>query len=101
MTSDLLTPVTHSIFLTSVKKKELSLILNFIYEGEVSLSQADLSRFLSVAEKLHINSLINVDKSSSPLPLHEKEASDKKLASMQEKNKCEGEDVIKEEVYVL
>ena len=98
MTSEILTPVTHSIFLTGVKKKELSSILDFIYEGEVSVGQADLGSFLLVAEKLHINSL--VDKSSSPLPtpFHEEEASDKKLASMQDKNRCE--DVIKEEVYL-
>ena len=100
MTSEILTPVTHSIFLTGVKKKDLCLILDFIYEGEVSISQVDLSRFLSVAEKLHINSLVNGDKSSSPLPtsLHAEEASDKRLSFMKEKNRCE--DVIKEEVYL-
>ena len=58
MTTDFLTPVTHSIFLTGVNKVELSFILDFIYEGEVSVSQASLGRFLSVAEKLHINSLV-------------------------------------------
>ena len=98
MTSDLLTPVTHSIFLSGVKKKELSLILDFIYEGEVSLSQADLGNFLSMAEKLHINSLVDKQSSPLPTPFHEEKASHKKLASMQENNRCE--DVIKEEVYL-
>ena len=48
MTSEFLTPVTHSIFLTGVNKQELSFILDFIYEGEVSVSQALRVAYFSV-----------------------------------------------------
>ena len=107
MTSEFLTPVTHSIFLTGVNKEELSSILDFIYEGEVSVSQADLGRFLSVAEKLHINSLFSDNHSSSSMPMAQKsrepnnmaEASSQKLGVLQEE-KNRREDAIKEEVYL-
>ena len=106
MTSELLTPVTHSIFLTGVNKEELSIILDFIYEGEVSVSQANLGRFLNVAEKLHINSIINGDKSPPSTPMSQEPTtyhfgagySEMEFGFMQEKNRCE--EVIEEEVYL-
>ena len=97
MTSELLTPVTHSIFLTGVNKEELSFILDFIYEGEVSVSQAGLSKFLNVAEKLHINSLVNGDK-SPPSTAMSQEPTTVAENSEQEKNRYE--EVIEEEVYL-
>ena len=107
MSSEFLTPVTHSIFLTGVNKEELSSILDFIYEGEVSVSQADLGRFLSVAEKLHINSLVSDNQYSTSIPVSQQsqelttvaEASNKKLGVLQEE-KSRSEEAIKEEVYL-
>ena len=88
MTSEILTPVTHSIFLTGVKKKELSSILDFIYEGEVSVGQADLGSFLLVAEKLHINSLVDKQSSPLPTPFHEEKASHKKYIRLSHRCIC-------------
>ena len=60
--SDVLqTPVSHCVYLTGIKEEELTNILDYIYEGEAKVSSAALARFLSVAEILHINSLVNVD----------------------------------------
>ena len=103
MTSEFLTPVAHSIFLTGVNKEELSFILDFIYEGEVSVSQADLGRFLSVAEKLHINSLVNSDQSSYKMmpKIHSgvpsSDNSDQKSCETQKRKRRED---ITEEVYL-
>ena len=64
--SDVLqTPVSHCVFLTGVREEELTNILDYIYEGEAKVSSAALARFLSVAEILHINSLVNVDNSDN------------------------------------
>ena len=46
------------IYLSGVESKELSCILDYIYEGEVQLYQEDLDKFLDVAQKLKINGLI-------------------------------------------
>ena len=61
--SDVLTPMSHCIYLTGVREEELTNILDYIYEGEARVSSAALARFLSVAETLHINSLVNIDNS--------------------------------------
>ena len=45
------------IYLSGVKQKVLSNILDYIYEGEVNVYQEDLDNFLDVAEKLKINGL--------------------------------------------
>ena len=59
--SDVVTPMSHCVYLTGVREEELTNILNYIYEGEARVSSAALARFLSVAEILHINSLVNID----------------------------------------
>ena len=63
--SDFLTPMSHCVYLTGVREQELTNILNYIYEGEAKVSSAALARFLSVAEILHINSLVNIDNSEN------------------------------------
>ena len=45
------------IYLSDVKPKVLSNILDYIYEGEVGVHQEDLANFLEVAEQLKINGL--------------------------------------------
>ena len=56
-----LAAVAHCVYLSGLKGRELTSILDYIYEGEARVSQADLARFLTVAELLHINSLVNID----------------------------------------
>ena len=46
------------IYLNGVSAKELTNILDYIYEGEVQLFQDELDAFLAVAEKLKINGLV-------------------------------------------
>merc|ERR1719508_459696 len=43
--------------MAGVKRKELEDVLDFLYNGEVSVDQEDLSDFLSVAERLKIKGL--------------------------------------------
>ena len=45
------------IFLRGISKSDLQYILDFIYHGEVSVSQNQLNNFLSVAEDLKIKGL--------------------------------------------
>ena len=60
------TPVSHCcVYLTGVWEEDLTNILDYIYEGEAKVSSAALARFLSVAEILHINSLVNIDNSDN------------------------------------
>ena len=53
---------THShplIYLSGVNSANLGFILDYIYQGEVQVSQDDLDNFLDVAEKLKIEGLIS------------------------------------------
>ena len=47
------------VFMAGVKSKELEDVLDFLYNGEVSLDQDKLVDFLSVAQRLKINGLTN------------------------------------------
>ena len=49
---------TPMIYLNGVEFKELSWIIDYIYEGETNTFQDDLDRFLGTAEKLKIEGLI-------------------------------------------
>merc|ERR1712126_199152 len=46
------------IYLSGVKSKELNFVMDYIYEGEVQIYQADLDSFLDIAQKLKIDGLI-------------------------------------------
>ena len=48
------------IYLTSVKFKFLENLVNYMYQGEVTISNGDLSNFLEVAEDLRIRGLYEV-----------------------------------------
>ena len=57
----ILKKVKHSnplIYLNGIKSKELSFILDYIYEGEVQIYQEEMDNFLEVAQKLKIEGLI-------------------------------------------
>ena len=47
------------IYLNGMEFKELSWIIDYIYEGEINIFQEDLDRFLGTAEKLKIEGLIS------------------------------------------
>ena len=49
------------IFLSGYKSKDLLLVMDYIYQGEVQILQTDLDRFLSVAQQLKIEGLIGGD----------------------------------------
>ena len=46
------------IFLSGYKSKDLLLVMDYIYQGEVQILQTDLDQFLSVAQQLKIEGLI-------------------------------------------
>ena len=52
------------IFLSGFKSKDLLLVMDYIYQGEVQILQTDLDRFLSVAQQLKIEGLIGGDNDS-------------------------------------
>jgi len=56
---------SHVLYLRGVQSQDLEYILNFMYNGEVSLAQDQLNSFLSVAEDLQIKGL--TQKKSSKL----------------------------------
>ena len=52
---------TKQIYLDGVEAKNLHLILDYIYQGEVQIFQDDLDSFLTVAQKLKIEGLTGGD----------------------------------------
>lgn len=57
------------IILKDVKHAEVEALLNFMYQGEVSMKQEDLSTFLKVAQTLQIKGL--AEENYSPLLSHD------------------------------
>ena len=63
---NILRKASHSnpmIYLNGFNSKDLNLIIDYIYQGEVQILQSDLDAFLNVAQKLKIEGLIGDDKS--------------------------------------
>ena len=59
------------IYLKGVKFASLEAVLSFVYCGEVSLAEADLEDFLTVAQELEVTGLIpNEADSNSPPSSH-------------------------------
>ena len=57
------------IYMTGMKLTKLSYIVDFIYHGEVSVAQQDISQFLELAEELKLKGLSKAPQAT----LHEKE----------------------------
>ena len=56
-------PCQHPVFfLKDVLYSDLAAIIEFVYTGEVNVSQSDLSGFLKTAEMLQVKGLANEDK---------------------------------------
>ena len=58
---DILCKTQHSnplIYLSGFSSKDLNLVMDYIYQGEVQIYQNDLDHFLDVAQKLNIEGLI-------------------------------------------
>ena len=53
------------IFLNGFRSHDLSLIMDYIYQGEVQILQSDLDSFLDVAQQLKIEGLIGGEENSS------------------------------------
>ena len=49
------------IYLSGFKSRDLFLVMDYIYQGEVQILQTDLDRFLNVAQQLKIEGLIGGD----------------------------------------
>merc|ERR1719219_2569113 len=64
------------IFLHGVRHEDIQAILDFMYNGEVSVNQADLRSFLSIAEDLRVRGLTqndcNSQKTEEDMPLERK-----------------------------
>ena len=61
---------THSkplIYLKGVKLSELNSVLNFVYHGEASTAQANLSSFLDLAEDLKVKGLRDWDRNKDKI----------------------------------
>ncbi|XP_043493404.1 GDNF-inducible zinc finger protein 1-like isoform X2 [Polistes fuscatus] len=71
------------VILKDVNYRDLFAILQFMYQGEVSIKQEDISNFLKVAEILQIKGLTK----------ERKEKKDKKLDDNNEKSDCYFEDI--------
>ena len=52
------------IYLSGVESENLSLLLDYIYEGEVDVYEDNLGEFLKIAQKLKINGLIDAEYTS-------------------------------------
>ena len=80
------------LYLRGFKISDIQSILNFVYYGEVNVSQEDLNSFLAVAEDLQIKGLTqshSVTKSSSQKvykPARQKDDIDKKIIATSNKN---------------
>ena len=48
------------IYLSGIHSTNLSLVLDYIYQGEVQIHQEDLENFLDIAEKLKIDGLVKM-----------------------------------------
>ena len=58
---DILCKTQHSnplIYLSGFSSKDLNLVMDYIYQGEVQIYQDDLDHFLDVAQKLNVEGLI-------------------------------------------
>lgn len=64
-------PCQHPIvILKDVSMKELTAILEFMYKGEVSVNQEDLTLFLKTAEMLQIKGLTGDDNTEEVIILY-------------------------------
>merc|ERR1719411_1455513 len=84
------------IFLHGVKHEDMEAILDFMYNGEVSVNQDDLRSFLSVAEELRVRGLTQMDldnnrKTEQQQPDAEQLQSRKRPASPTQKTETESE----------
>ena len=64
------------VYLKGIKHEELSSLLDFVYTGEVHISQAALANFLKVAEELSIKGLTQAATNSNALKRLRSESSE-------------------------
>ena len=69
------------LYLSGIHSTNLSLILDYIYQGEVQIYQEHLDSFLKVAQKLRIQGLINDTKGSTTTNVKQEENEDLSLSS--------------------
>ena len=73
-----------SLYLECATSKEISLVVYFIYQGEVQIYQEELNGFLYVAEKLKLDGLLsNVEKTEDSV---RHETNEEKLHDTKSKN---------------
>ena len=59
------TPSHPMLYLDGVDSKEINLMLDYIYQGEIQIQQEHLDRFLDVANKFKLEGLMGFDKDIS------------------------------------
>lgn len=69
------------IFLHNVRREDIEAILDFMYNGEVSVSQDDLRSFLGVAEELRVRGLTQMDVDSKTEEPREDSKKKRKLSN--------------------
>jgi len=57
------------LYLRGIKYESILAVLNFMYNGEVNIAQAELSSFLAVAEDLQVKGLTKATSSTSSPPI--------------------------------
>ena len=74
------------IFLHNVRREDIQAILDFMYNGEVSVSQDDLRSFLGVAEELRVRGLTQMDVDSNKTEERKEELNKKRRLSKQDED---------------
>ena len=84
---DILCKTQHSnplIYLSGFSSKDLYLVMDYIYQGEVQIYQDDLDHFLDVAQKLNIEGLIGGSQPSEDDALSQDEHMESSIKEFQE-----------------
>ena len=79
---DILCKTQHSnplIYLSGFSSKDLNLVMDYIYQGEVQIYQENLDRFLEIAQKFQLDGLMaEADSNETDLPKEESSWNDLK-----------------------
>ncbi len=89
------------LYLRGVRHRDLERILDFMYQGEVYVAQAELKEFLTVAEELQVKGLTQEDSSPKKRSSCRSSSSSPRPGFSSKKRKKEVEVGVKEEEKVL
>ena len=88
------------IFLHNVRRQDIQAILDFMYNGEVSVSQDDLRSFLGVAEELRVRGLTQMDVDSNKTEERKQDLNKKKRRLSKQDEQDDHEDMLDPKRYL-